>query len=42
MGAETGFQTVKKYNDGKSNGSLMRCTPMAIWCAKLEELKDYK
>ena len=42
MGAQAAYQTVRKYNQGKSNGSLMRCTPLAIWGAKFEELKDYK
>lgn len=25
-------------NHGKSNGSLMRCTPIAVWAANLEKL----
>ena len=41
-GAQACFQTVRKYNQGKSNGSLMRCTPLAIFGAKFEELKDYE
>lgn len=36
------YQSVRKYNLGKSNGSLMRCTPLAIWCAQFEKDKNYE
>jgi len=35
------FNKTKAESKGKSNGALMRITPIAIWAANLEKIGEY-
>ncbi len=36
------YQNAEKYNMGsRSNGSLMRCTPIAVWASSLESESEF-
>merc|ERR1712086_544810 len=42
MGAKDAILAAKKHNGGsKSNGSLMRCTPLAVWGAQLVQTENF-